>query len=75
MIVIVAILMIIAFVLAPAVMNNEAIKIYRELTVSDAKGINNYLWAIAECYEGKGDWKNATGHRPNHCSLLGLKYT
>jgi TolA-binding protein len=38
---------------------DEAIKIYRELTVSDAKGINNYLWAIAECYEGKSDWKNA----------------
>jgi tetratricopeptide (TPR) repeat protein len=38
---------------------DEAIKMYRELIQEHAEGISSYLWAIAECYEGKGDWKNA----------------
>ena len=38
---------------------DDAIKLYRELTQEHAEGINNYLWSIAECYEGKQDWKNA----------------
>ena len=38
---------------------DEAIDGYRGLVDRDPNRINDYLWAIAECYEGKGDWKNA----------------
>ncbi len=38
---------------------DEAIEMYRDLINQHPEGINDYLWAIAECYEGKSDWKNA----------------
>ena len=38
---------------------DEAIKLYRELVQEDADRVASYLWAIAECFEAKGDWKNA----------------
>ncbi|MFT5465770.1 MAG: tetratricopeptide (TPR) repeat protein [Verrucomicrobiales bacterium] len=38
---------------------DEAITGYRGLVEQDPDRIDEYLWAIAECYEGKSDWKNA----------------
>ena len=38
---------------------DEAIAVYRELIDADTSRLNDYLWAIAECYEGKKEWKNA----------------
>ena len=32
---------------------DEAIAVYRELIDADTSRLNDYLWAIAECYEGK----------------------
>ncbi len=37
----------------------EAIDLYRELTQEDADRVDDYLWAIAECYEAEQDYKNA----------------
>jgi tetratricopeptide (TPR) repeat protein len=38
---------------------DEAIEIYRELIDANPDRINDYLWAIAECFEGKKAWKEA----------------
>lgn len=38
---------------------DEAIEGYRGLVDQDPDRIDEYLWAIAECFEGKNDWKNA----------------
>lgn len=38
---------------------DEAIAGYRGLIEQDPDSIDTYLWAIAECFEGKNDWKNA----------------
>ncbi|MEM7013119.1 MAG: tetratricopeptide repeat protein, partial [Verrucomicrobiota bacterium] len=38
---------------------DEAIAGYRGLIEQDPDRIDDYLWAIAECFEGKSDWKNA----------------
>ncbi len=37
----------------------EAIETYRELIDANPGGVNDYLWAIAECHEGAGDLKSA----------------
>lgn len=38
---------------------DEAIAMYRGLIDEDPDRVNDYLWAIAECYESKGDFKTA----------------
>lgn len=38
---------------------DEAIELYRELIDANPDQVNDYLWAIAECFEGKQEWKEA----------------
>ncbi len=38
---------------------DEAIEVYRELIDENPDRIDDYLWAIAECFEGKKEWKEA----------------
>lgn len=38
---------------------DEAIQGYRGLIDRDPDRIDDYLWAIGECFEGKSDWRNA----------------